>query len=671
MKHLSSWVIASARSFTRPGLKSLPAFGATRRPIFRKLSAISLIALLFSVGNHTYAGPGHDDEVPPAAGTEDSIGSIQVETIKSADLTSLGTGEVSYAGELLSSADRDVYAQRSGPIGEWLVRVGDKVKKGQPIARLAAPPVTVEQVATLAAQLQAVERARSFASASERIAISNRERFERMRAVIDQSKQAASLAAKLELQKSVLQAKGLAGRVDAAKMARDSAIKAAQAEAQAAQSEWEAAQRLAESNAATLRSSARRLLEIVSPKVFTSRNLPSPGNGILGTTFITPVGVLREQSRDQFLDAYWRLTEGLQSPDSLPPSLATDFIRATNTLLANSITTADFSDADLQDLRERFGEEEQILLEADKGYKEAQAKVDVGQAEVLAVQAQIAKVGAEEGKSLAESEAAASLNDLDIKASQAQLDKIFTDIELEYQKQKNEIDLKQADTEREVEVARSEAEAAQKGYRSILSGVAGTAIVAPVSGTVSAINVLSGQNVSPDLPVAIVTGDSSAKSAFVRFSVPGDLLPPPVGDIVTVERQDYPFDRITATVTGVGRSLNHESSITVEAELHKELAWPVGSSLRVRPTRTPGSGITIPIAAIRLNAQATPRIWIVTKKRTVIDQPVQAGRSIGDRIEILSGLQSGDVVVTNGQLPLRDGQSLDEKPGSSSPTPHP
>lgn len=220
-----------------------------------------------------------------------------------------------------------------------------------------------------------------------------------------------------------------------------------------------------------------------------------------------------------------------------------------------------------------------------------------------------------------------------------------------------------------MEVARAEAAAAQTGYQSILSGVAGAAIVAPVSGTISSISVLTGQNVSPEQPVAIITGDASKGSAFVRFSVPGDLLPPAVGDTVTVERQDYPYDRIIATVTGTGQSLNHDASITVEAELGQEVSWPVGSALRVRPTSMPGSGITIPISAIRLDEAAKPRVWIVTKKHTIMDQPVEAGRSVGDRIEILSGLQADDIIVTNGQLKLKEGQSLDNAAASPSPNP--
>lgn len=412
-----------------------------RLPVARKVLSIGMIALLLSVGTGNYGVYGHggepgeeDEHAPSGATTATSIGSVPVETVKSSNLKDLATGEISYAGELLSSSHRNVYPQRSGPISEWLVHVGDRVKKGQAIAKLAPPPVTVEQIALLAAQLQAVERARAFASASENIARSNQERFDRMRSTVEQSKLAAANVAKFDLQKTSLEANGLTVQTDATRAVKENAVASAETGVTAAQAELEAAKKLAGIQDASIRSSSRRMLEIVAPKVFASRNLPLTEQAIFSSTFSPNVGALKEQTRYQFTDAYWNLSKSLESTDQLPTEAASSFVQAANALLANSITNSDFTAADMQDLREKIGDEEKTLQDSERELKEAQAQVSLKQADILKAQAEVAKAGAEGDKDIAERETLSALNGLNIKASQAQLEKVIQDIELEYQK---------------------------------------------------------------------------------------------------------------------------------------------------------------------------------------------------------------------------------------------
>jgi hypothetical protein len=52
------------------------------------------------------------------------------------------------------------------------------------------------------------------------------------------------------------------------------------------------------------------------------------------------------------------------------------------------------------------------------------------------------------------------------------------------------------------------------------------------------------------------------------------------------------------------------------------------------------------------------QLFVVDKNNTARLQKVIAGRVIGDRVEVLQGLNDGDIVIISGQINLTDGSKV-------------
>ncbi len=73
----------------------------------------------------------------------------------------LGSLENTWPGEIISFGDTQVQPSRGGTIVEWNVNIGQKVYRGQVIARLSAPPAMPELTAMLAEQTKMLAEART------------------------------------------------------------------------------------------------------------------------------------------------------------------------------------------------------------------------------------------------------------------------------------------------------------------------------------------------------------------------------------------------------------------------------------------------------------------------------------------------------------------------------
>jgi multidrug efflux system membrane fusion protein len=71
--------------------------------------------------------------------------------------------------------------------------------------------------------------------------------------------------------------------------------------------------------------------------------------------------------------------------------------------------------------------------------------------------------------------------------------------------------------------------------------------------------------------------------------------------------------------------------------------------------RTIRDAVVVPVAALRHGTQGDFVYVVDTGARTVSVRGVERGRQAADRVEIVKGLQPGEVVVTEGADRLRDG----------------
>lgn len=201
-----------------------------------------------------------------------------------------------------------------------------------------------------------------------------------------------------------------------------------------------------------------------------------------------------------------------------------------------------------------------------------------------------------------------------------------------------------------------------------------TKITAPVSGRTGALLVHQGALVRANDATPLVVINQLAP-IYVSFSVPSHLLSEirsqrarealPVEAVVsgssdppsrgTVSFIDNAVDRTTDTVRLKATFANADHRL-----------WPgqfveVTLRLAVDPR-----AVVVPAVAVQPGQQGS-FVFVVKPDDTVEQRPVTVNRTDGDEAVIQSGVEAGDVVVTDGQLRLTPGARVSIKNASSKP----
>jgi multidrug efflux system membrane fusion protein len=189
-----------------------------------------------------------------------------------------------------------------------------------------------------------------------------------------------------------------------------------------------------------------------------------------------------------------------------------------------------------------------------------------------------------------------------------------------------------------------------------------TRIVSPISGRVGLRTVDVGNVVgtSDTNGVALITQLSPID---VEFAIPQDQAAALAQQTGRAAMQARALDRTRSTVleTGSFSSLDNQVDTqtgTVRAKAHfandKGQLFPsqfVNVQLRLR---TIEGAVTVPLAAVRTGTNGD-YVFVLKEDRTVQLRNVQRGQATADRVQIVSGLQVGERVVTEGADRLRDG----------------
>ena len=228
----------------------------------------------------------------------------------------------------------------------------------------------------------------------------------------------------------------------------------------------------------------------------------------------------------------------------------------------------------------------------------------------------------------------------------------------------SEFDQKTAQTEsaeRQYDVARN---GAAQQYQALLAArarvtvaqkaLADTTVRAPFAGVVAERFVSIGDYVTRGTKVASVMRVDPLR---VELTVPEQYVAGvAAGRAVTFEVDAYPGETFTGQVRYVSPSIAADTrALTIEAIV------PNPSS-RLKPgffataqieQATMVPGVLVPATAVR-TVSGTARVFVVTGDR-VEERLVTAGQALGERVEIISGLEAGEQVVATGAERLVDG----------------
>ena len=191
-----------------------------------------------------------------------------------------------------------------------------------------------------------------------------------------------------------------------------------------------------------------------------------------------------------------------------------------------------------------------------------------------------------------------------------------------------------------------------------------TRIVSPLAGrvgmrTVDVGNVVSNSDANG---VALITAISPID---VEFAVPQDQAPM-LQQNAGAFMEAKAFDRTRTTVldTGVFASLDNQVDTqtgTVRAKArfnNTRLALFPSQFVNVQlNVRTIKDAVVVPVAAVR-HGNMGDYVFVLKDDQTVAQRPITRGQATVDKVQIASGLQVGERVITEGADRLRDGSRV-------------
>lgn len=228
-----------------------------------------------------------------------------------------------------------------------------------------------------------------------------------------------------------------------------------------------------------------------------------------------------------------------------------------------------------------------------------------------------------------------------------------------YNKQKNLWDQK-IGTEVQFIQARSNVESLEKRLATLQSQLAMTKVTAPMNGFVDEIRQRAGELAAPGLGILrIVNSDNLKVVAQAADSYAGTIKQ---GDVVTIKFPDLGKET-TAKLSFVSQTVNPASrTFTIEAsvpKIDKQLKPNMTAIMNVND-QTKSNAIIINRNVIQQDENGNIVYVAVTEggKRLARSRKITTGLTYGGDIEIVSGLQAGDLLITQGYQDLVDGQPI-------------
>lgn len=192
---------------------------------------------------------------------------------------------------------------------------------------------------------------------------------------------------------------------------------------------------------------------------------------------------------------------------------------------------------------------------------------------------------------------------------------------------------------------------------SIKKQIADTYIRAPISGTITNKRVEQGMYVSPGMPIAEITNISGLK--FQTYLTEGEVFKTKLGQEVRLSTNLYPGKDYFGKVSFIDVDANQTKTYLVEVAIPNSSTHPLKSGVNgTAYFENVGTvkSLAIPRSAI-VGAFDDAKVYVVDNGIATLKE-VKIGMTNSNRAQVLSGLNSGEVVVTSGQISIKDGDKV-------------
>jgi RND family efflux transporter MFP subunit len=188
-------------------------------------------------------------------------------------------------------------------------------------------------------------------------------------------------------------------------------------------------------------------------------------------------------------------------------------------------------------------------------------------------------------------------------------------------------------------------------------------VTAPFAGTITARNydlgaLMSASNTAPGKELFDL-----ANTSVLRVFVDVDqsyVTSAKVGDPAAIEVRNYPGRQFPGAIARTAGALNpatRKMRYEIDVPNKNNLLYPGMYAEAILKINQQRPSILVPTSALIFDAAGT-RLWIV-RGNTAHDRKVTVGRDFGTQIEITSGLEGDEQIVTNPGGQLTDGMKVD------------
>jgi membrane fusion protein (multidrug efflux system) len=218
-------------------------------------------------------------------------------------------------------------------------------------------------------------------------------------------------------------------------------------------------------------------------------------------------------------------------------------------------------------------------------------------------------------------------------------------------------------SESQLDTQRATRDAARARMDVVRAQLSDRVITAPFDGILGLRRVSPGSLVTPGTEIATLDDISVIK---LDFSVPERYLAVlERGQDVVAHSETYPNREFAGVVASVDSRVDPVTrSVTVRAEVpNPDRLLRPGMLLSVRLLQEPRRAIVVPeIAVIQVGTEAF--VYRVGDDRTASRVQVELGARRRGEVEVVSGLEAGDTIVTEGAVKLRDGSRVTSAPAA-------
>ena len=213
-------------------------------------------------------------------------------------------------------------------------------------------------------------------------------------------------------------------------------------------------------------------------------------------------------------------------------------------------------------------------------------------------------------------------------------------------------EVKWVEVQSNVAQAKSQLEIAQKNLKDCR-------LTAPVAGIIGKKMVGAGETALPSQTVVTILDISNVK---VKVSIPevemsGIAADTPTMIKVEAANKEVSGGKIEKGVQADALTHTYDIRVNVQNDDRKLLPGMV-ANVSLIPTNDDKNYYNVPITSVQKKADGSLFVWVVDKDNTAYRQAVSIGDTMGNRISITHGINSGDRIVIEGYQKLSEGTKV-------------